>query len=320
MKKIYSLMIGLLLVGGMAMAQKHYDVKAGTAEIDGYIEEAWDVAPEEAISTPFGTETPSVTSFFKAMYDADNFYVVVNVVDEGNHWPGWESGGNNWEYDKPEIYWDWNDVLIGETAVGASVDNSGHYQLADGFLEDSYDVPITVVPSAAGNKNPGGTYCYSLSGEDYVYEMAVPFTNFYDKDGVQITKDIAVAKAAIGFDATIIDQDEGITTVRQRAVWSASVDECWNSMDGAGTVKLIAGSANNMNIARLSVSPNPAVNNVTINADFNRVVISNILGQQVKDVAVSSQNLNISDLSKGVYVMKAYKNDKLVGTAKVTKK
>ncbi len=319
MKKIYSLMIGLLLVGGMAMAQKHYDVKGGSAEIDGYMEEAWDGIAEEAISLPFQAEVPTVTSYFKAMFDADNFYVVVNVVDEGNHYPGWKSGGNNWEYDKPEVYWDWNEVLIGETAVGASVDASGHYQLADGFLEDSYDLPITVVPSAVGNKNPGGTYAYSLSGEDYVYEMAVPFTNFYDVDGVQITKDIAVAKAAIGFDVTIIDQDEGITTIRQRAVWSSAAEECWNSMDGAGTVKLIAGSANNMKNASLSVYPNPAISNVTINADFNRVVISNILGQQVKDVAVKSKNLNISDLSKGVYVFKAFKNDKLVGTAKVTK-
>jgi len=318
MKKIYSLMIGLLFVGGVAMAQKHVDVPVGTAEIDGVIEDAWDVCPEQAIDLPYTTEVPTVTSFFKVMYDNDNFYVVVNVIDEGNHYPGWESGGNNWEYDKPEIYWDWNEVLI--DGVGAGTNLSGHYQLADGFLEDSYDVPIVKTPTAAGDRNPGGTYCYSLSGEDYVYEMAVPFVNFYDKDGVQITAEVAKAKAAFGFDATIIDQDEGITTARQRAVWSAKDVECWNSMDGAGTAKLKPGSANNMSVSKLSVSPNPAVSNVTINADFNRVVISNILGQQVKDVTVSSKNLNISDLSKGVYVVKAYKNSTLVGTAKVTKK
>jgi hypothetical protein len=25
-------------------------------------------------------------------------------VDDDNHWPGCEAGGNSWEYDKPEFY------------------------------------------------------------------------------------------------------------------------------------------------------------------------------------------------------------------------
>jgi hypothetical protein len=104
-------------------------------------------------------------------------------------------------------------------------------------------------------------------------------------------------------------QDEGVTTVRQRANWNnaGAVDEAWNNMDDAGRVTLAPVSAKNYKNRTMSVYPNPAIDNVTINADFNKVVISNILGQEVKSIAASSKVINISDLSKGVYVIKAYK-------------
>jgi hypothetical protein len=111
--------------------------------------------------------------------------------------------------------------------------------LADGFLDGMYDTPITKSPS--GN-HPGGTYSYSLVGEGYFYEHFVPFANLKDEDGVAITSS---TERPLGFDVTIIDQDEGITTSRQRCVWSndgngnnGSTDESWNNMDGAGTITL----------------------------------------------------------------------------------
>jgi uncharacterized protein (TIGR02145 family) len=216
---------------------KTAEIPFGTAVIDGIIEDAWDISPEQAITKPYRTETPTVTAYWKAMYDDNNFYVVVKVIDQGNHWPAWESGGESWQYDKPEVYWDWNDELA--DGVGTQTYGSGHYQLAEGFLEGMYNVTITTSPHSEYG-GPGGTFCYSLSGEDYIYEMSIPFANFYDKDGVQITKEIALAKATIGFDVTIIDQDEGITTSRQRMVWQNDglVNENYRNMDGAGTIKL----------------------------------------------------------------------------------
>jgi len=322
MKKIYSLMIGLLIVGS-SFAQTLTAVINPTAtppEMDGVVEEVWDAAPVQAIAKTFMTEVPTIgASTWQALYDNDNFYVVVTVPDD-NHYPAWMSGGNAWEYDKPEVYWDVNEVLVGDAPVGVATAGTGHYQLSPGFADGMYDTKQT---GAATTQSPGGDYAYSLVGEGYVYEMAIPWGNFLDLNGTAL--DVVTAKSRpMGFDVCVIDQDKDVTTARQRGNWmmdgkSGVANEAWNDMDGAGTITLNPGAANTMKISSMSVYPNPAVDNVTINANFNRVSISNILGQQIRNTNVTSRTINISDLSKGVYVIKAYKNEKYVGTAKVTK-
>jgi hypothetical protein len=314
MKKIYSLLIASLFVGGAFAADKTATVKftAVAPEIDGFVEGTWDAATPEAITVAFRTEVATVTASWQSLWDDNNSYVLVNVEDD-NHWPGWEAVGDSWLYDKPEIYWDVNAVLKDGGGAGNS---AGHWQLADGFTDGMYDTPITKAGGAS--INPGGTYAYSLVGEGYEYEHAVPWANLKDNNGAAY---VPVNGGKYGFDVTIIDQDEGITTGRQRMNWATAgvVDEAWNNMDEAGIITLQKGAVNTLKNSSMSVYPNPAIDNVTIKADFNRVSISNILGQQIKSISVKSNVVNISDLSKGVYVIKAYKNDKYVGTAKVTK-
>jgi hypothetical protein len=123
--------------------------------------------------------------------------------------------------------------------VGPATASSGHYQLSPGFTEDGYDVPHT---DDATSQSPGGSYAYSLVGEGYVYEMAIPWGNFHDLNGSPIDRAIASSRP-IGFDVCIIDQDKNVTTARQRAVWcqdgkSGVADEAWNNMDGAGTISI----------------------------------------------------------------------------------
>jgi len=311
MKKIYSLLIVLLFVGS-TFAEKTATVKwTNTApEIDGFIEATWDAATPQAIDVAFRTEVATVTATWQMLWDADNDYVVVSCEDD-NHWPGWEAGGDSWLYDKPEFYWDVNAVRLDGGGAGNS---AGHWQLADGFTDGMYDTPIT--KAAGASINPGGTYAYSLVGEGYVYEVAEPWANLKDNAGAAF---VAAKGATFGFEITCIDQDEGITTARQRMNWATAgvIDEAWNNMDEVGVVTLDKGAVNSLKNPTVNVFPNPATSEVSINAD--RVSISNILGQQIKTVAVTNNKLNISDLSKGVYVFKAYKNDKYIGTAKVTK-
>jgi len=304
-------MIALLFVGGAFAADKTANVKftATAPEMDGFVEDTWDAATPEVIAVAFRTEVATVTATWQSLWDANNSYVLVTVED-GNHWPGWEAAGDSWLYDKPEIYWDVNAVLKDGGGAGNS---AGHWQLADGFTDGMYDTPIT--KAAGASVNPGGTYAYSLVGEGYVYEHAVPWANLKDNNGAAY---VPKNKAVYGFDVTIIDQDEGETTARQRMNWATAgvVDEAWNNMDEAGIVTLVGGpdAVNTLKNSTMSVFAKSG--NLTINADFNKVVISNILGQQVKSTTVNSKNVNISDLSKGVYVVKAYKNNTYVGTAK----
>lgn len=217
------------------LAQQVTDIPMGTVEIDGYIEEDWDVCPEREINIPCQTEIPTVTAWWKALYDADYLYVVVNVKDEGNHFPGWESGGNRFDYDIPVFFFDWNKHP--KDGLGPSTPYSGHYMFAEGFEKGMYDKVISKESSEA-ESYPGGTYCYTLYGEDYVYEVAFPFNNFYDKNKVRITLNIAQAKRIFGFDVMIVDQDEGKTTSPSAIAWSSNNQDSRINMDNAGFVQL----------------------------------------------------------------------------------
>jgi hypothetical protein len=70
--------------------------------------------------------------------------------------------------------------------------------------------------------------------------MTVPWGNMLDMNGVAFSRETALSRP-IGFDVCVIDQDEGVTTARQRKTWAQDgktpvADESWNNMDGAGTI------------------------------------------------------------------------------------
>lgn len=314
MKKIYLFLIAMVMVAGV-FAQVNINIEGTDTppEIDGIIDEVWDAVEPNAVEQNFGEELPTVTAYFKILWDNENYYVVLEVEDD-DHWPSWVSGGNNWEWDKPEIYFDVNEVLI--DGGGAGTADNGHWQQALAMEEAGYDVPQELPVAGI---DPGGVVAYSLTGENYVYEWMIPFANMADIDGTIQDIDNMLGRP-IGFDCTVIDQDEGITTARQRAVWQATVEECWNSMDESGTITMVGNKvgAKNLPVASMNVYPNPVQDVLSINGTYNKVVISNIIGQEVMSIETSS-SVNVSDLSKGVYVVKAYNNGELEGTAKITK-
>ncbi len=244
MKKLFSVIL-IFSFAHIALGQRFVSIPRGIAEVDGFLEYAWDVCPEQAIDLPFNKETPTLTSFFKMMYDSDNLYIIVNVVDEGNHYPGWEAEGNDDDYDNVKLYFDCNKEL--KDGQGPSTNFSGHYVFSGNFSKDNYDKRITDVPSAPGDRNPGGTYCYSLYGEDYIFEVAIPFANFYDKDSIQLSRDLFAERQAFGFDVVITDRDEEETTELNRevlnsgpnrAVWNSDSLDLFENMDEAGTVSM----------------------------------------------------------------------------------
>jgi hypothetical protein len=329
MRKVYILFFSLLFVAGATFAQKvNVDVAKGTPEIDGIEEELWDAVDPVPFVLNYDSETPTVTAYWKALWDADNLYFILNVEDD-DHYPAWEVSATaaNWEYDKPELYFDVNDVLV--DGVGPATASSGHYQFAPGFLEDGYDV---VHEDMGTTQAPHGVYCYVLTGESYVFEYAIEIASMSNKDAVPMDcETIQALPEKIGFDATVIDQDEGVTTARQRTVWQqggqgtpSDGTEAWNSMDASGTITMIGdcqGSGiKDVKTVNIAVQPNPVTDFMTINADFDKVVINNILGQEISTMnQIKSNKLDVGYLSKGVYIIKVYKGERFIGAAKITK-
>ena len=131
-QKLFLLALALICIGLTPLdAQKaRVDVEPGTPVIDGVEEEIWDGVDPVNFTLMLGTEVATVTAYWKALWDCDNIYVLINVEDD-DHYPAWESGGNAWEYDKPEIYFDVNDTLV--DGLGPATASSGHYQFSPGF-------------------------------------------------------------------------------------------------------------------------------------------------------------------------------------------
>ncbi|MBN1416388.1 MAG: T9SS type A sorting domain-containing protein [Bacteroidales bacterium] len=324
MRKIYILFISLLFACGATIAQPvNVDVAKATSEIviDGVEEEAWDAVTQVDFVLNLGQEVPTVTAYWKALWNDTSIFVLINVEDD-DHWPGHVAGGDSWLYDKPEIYFDVNDVLA--DGVGPATASSGHYQWSPGFAADGYDILHT---EAGTTQAPGGQYAYVLSGESYVYEHAVRISSMSNKDAVPMDCETIIAlPEKIGFDATVIDQDEGVTTARQRTIWQSgdgTEPEAWNSMDASGTITLVGDCGtgiNDVKTASVSVHPNPVTDFLTINADFDKVIITNILGQEVSSMnQIKSNRLDVGTLSKGVYIIKVYKGERYIGAAKITK-
>ncbi|HQN94519.1 MAG TPA: sugar-binding protein, partial [Prolixibacteraceae bacterium] len=198
-------------------------------------------------------ETPTVTAFWKALYDDEYIYLLINVEDD-EHLPSWKTGGNHWEYDKPEVYFDVNNIL--NDGLGTSTIGTGHYQYAPPFEELNYSIPHFI-----NYMNLEVFWCYELDGSNYQVEYAFPYALMPQGDGT--TLDVNGFKNLpenIGFDVTVIDRDQG-DQYRKRKVWQHNgiiVDEAWNSMDECGTIKLvddIAANKNNAFVQKTTLAP-----------------------------------------------------------------
>jgi len=197
-------------------------------DLDGIIDNIWDAIDAVPIAKNFIGENPTVDAYWKAMWDNQGIYVLINVQDD-NHFPAWEDGGNDWEYDHVEVFFDVNQVLDDNLGAG---NGQGHYVFSPTFGEDLYDGEII---------NGLLRYANKLYGESYISEMFFPFALFTNKDGQNLSKSDMIALDAIGFDIHVVDQDQGITTSRNRKVWQnvGTINENYFNMNDAGTIRLI---------------------------------------------------------------------------------
>ena len=103
--------------------------------IDGQADILWNNVEAHNIDLNFTGEFPTLyDATWKAVWN-DTVICVLVEVSEDSFWPSWLSGLADWASDKPEVYFDVNEIL--EDGLGPLPDgsNQGHFQFAPNFSE-----------------------------------------------------------------------------------------------------------------------------------------------------------------------------------------
>jgi len=243
--RIFTLLLCSLFVAAVSAQKPTHVVKivgSGPA-IDGVIDDMWLDVEANNIDKNFQSETPTLgdagETYWKMVWVQNEGIYLLLVVNDDNFYPAYESGGDSWMFDKPEVYFDCNYILEDDGgASGEGQPGNGHHQCAPSFEEGKHSGQLLDAGTdGEGDADDAGVlYSYMVNDPDYIAEFFFPLEYLTDENGV-----INDLSEPIGFDVTIIDQDEGVTDTRHRAVWAntgteGDANESWNSMDECGTL------------------------------------------------------------------------------------
>lgn len=328
-KSIFTLLAVLFTSVLVAQVSSDLVIKKGAdLEPNGLEDDAiWSMIEPVAITNVFNYEEPTVESYFKLFYTDEYIYLLIKV-DDDVHFPAWiaEDTKNEWKYDKVEVYFDVNNVL--KDGKGPAYTDGymapGHYQMAPALKEDTYGVPHEPKNVIYGSLSELVTIAYTLKEDNsgYVMEYRFPmygFTN--DQDAPLDVNAFMALPQGLGFDVLVVDNDND-GKGRKRAVWkNMGPDEPYTNMDACGVVTFspeVISGINNPRIPEGRVYPNPVQDILTIDGDFDQVILTNLAGQQVK-VAATSHKLDVSDMATGVYIMKTVREGIVNSISKITK-
>ena len=222
----------LNMVSYLIPAATFYKFPDGSAPvIDGRVDPLWSYVDAYAIK--LYDQYNRVPTFdlvtWRAAWNDTCIFVIISV-DDDDFYPYYEAGSTiNWEYDKPEVYFDINAGEL-DDGLGPVTLNSGHIQIAEPFYENLNPL-ITELITWSGYKITLG---YHVNDPDYIYEYAVDISYLLDKYSDVFDPS---AEPVIGFDVNIIDRDEG-DDGKRTAVWMNTGENgmSWDNMDDCGEV------------------------------------------------------------------------------------
>lgn len=328
-KTIFTFLAVLVTCGLFSQIQSDLVIKKGVdIEPNGLEDDAiWAKIAPVPVANVFNFEEPTVESYFKMFYTDEYIYVLVNVNDD-MHYPAWiaEDTKNEWLYDKVELYFDVNNVL--KDGKGPAYTSGymapGHYQMAPALKEDGYGAPYEPTNVIYGSLSGLATVAYTLKANNTSYIMEYRFPMYGFVNDLEQELDVNKFKAlpqGLGFDVMIVDNDNDGKS-RKRAVWkNTGPAEPYSNMDKCGVVTFSnenISSVRSPKVSNVKVFPNPVMDKLIIEGDFDKVIITNTAGQQVR-VVETVRTLDVSDMANGIYILKTYKNGLLNGACKVTK-
>jgi hypothetical protein len=276
--------------------------------IDGVIDDVWANAKVHPLQKRDWWGSPTgLYSYFKVMWDIDNVYVL-NYVDDATPT---NDGGNPWENDNVELFFDMN-----QSATTP-------------FDSDDWQIRcIRGLDTWTGSANVNDTWAADLSraqaehadGDGYVMEWAIPWTSLSSAF-------LPLATFEFNFDVVVADVADGIGRDYIIA-WNTTADINYQNTELFGTITLSDEtsevSVQSMLIPNLAIYPNPVVDQLNITADvaIDQVNVFDITGREVSTITSineSTVTIDVSVLrSNAIYIVKITDVDGNTTARKVT--
>ena len=270
--------------------------------------DAWDMTPNSTVVDNSGATVSSPYSSIWKNNDLEDALEIKYLGAAGSldEQPGSTSSGNN-STRGVKLYDDGNPVITGSSRR--------LYQLVQGLtIGNTYNFSIDSKSEAAGT--PSEVYILNTEISD---EIGIDANGYGDPavvTGMDITTDEgAWTTTTFSFAATTT---EVVIYVRALAADSSSTEVFYDNI----SLKMDAtASTEDIFASKVSIYPNPAQEFVTISSsvEINKAEVYNLLGKRVFNSSkLSNNNLDISSLSKGVYMLKLTSENALA-TKKIIK-
>jgi hypothetical protein len=292
--------------------------------IDGKADDAvWSGIDAIPIDRPFHSETPSLYSAtWKAFFNDTALFVLVEVSDD--YFFMWWKYGIEVPFDYVDLYLDVNGTVpdgYGPSGGDGGI-NKGHYQLFHKY--DTVPLNGTIQPGYVDSTWCGTTW----EIDDTVIlttEWCVSFNALKDSNNVQF---LPTRTDEIGFDIEIADGDSTPAIDRQKQMWSniGHTSDDWNNMDSSGILKFLIPVGFNCNDAipeiyskYPAVTPSLASDYINVIPAITRIEIIDIMGRTLLQTYNTNGIIDISDLDRGILIVRLFSNNDFAGNQKIIK-
>ena len=334
MKKIYALLTACL-IGIAAIAQTTLTIgHTDGISVDGTADADWTSATANSIESPGDIAATLNEAYFKMLWGDTALYVLVFVDDDDfcPFCPKSDGSGNwtDWQSDRPELFFNFNAQPDTSTTGAENGPANGKYQYAGGFQ----DGQTSYVGEADGWLARHYYWGYVADEDVYTIEYALPARSLLgadlDTNGTPGTLMTLADGSKFGFDISLMDRDATDGDLdsdgslgdgdRKWMKWMAGTDS-WTDMSDAAIITLTTGSSvNTQEVTTVQITPNPVVDYININAEFDAVTFYNALGQEVLSrTNLTDTRVDVAVLPKGLYYVTVLNKNKVVGLAKILK-
>jgi endo-1,4-beta-xylanase len=268
----------------------------------------WENANEYKIETVSNGEQSNNTATWKALWDEEYVYILVEVEDDILNY---SDDIKEWNRDAVEVFFDLGNTDDEGESIGVKQYDVGDWQFRYNLVDNS----ISVGRGEDGVATDSKDAMHTENGTNYTVELKFAWAELKSSLDFNPSADVD-----LGIEVAVMDNDGEFVGALS---WNADANEAHKTSTYFGTATLALTTAiNEIRTNTVNIYPNPVAKVLNIeNAAVDQVVsIFNITGQNVKNIFMENDQIDVADLKKGIYFIQIMDKTDEINTIKFVKK